>query len=68
MLDQKAEVQRLYRDLSMDESWKGRYAQDPQAIFDHYGILAHNRELLARIIDQHIRRDRWQGDKGHGHG
>ena len=59
MTDQKAEVQRLYRDLSLDDDWKTRYAQNPGAVFDQYGIKAHNRALLERILALHIRREDW---------
>lgn len=50
MLDQKAIVQSIYRDMYNDESWIARYAQNPEAVLDRYGLSADNKKQMKRIL------------------
>ena len=50
MLDQKDIVQGIYRDMYKDEAWIERYAQNPDAVLDRYGLSADNKQQLQRIL------------------
>jgi len=50
MLDQKVIVQSIYRDMYQDEAWIERYAQDPDAALDRYGLSADNKQQMKRIL------------------
>jgi hypothetical protein len=50
MLDQKAIVQSIYRDMFKDERWIERYANSPDAALDRYGLSASNKEQMKRIL------------------
>ncbi len=50
MLDQKTEVQKLYKDLVNDDTWIDRYKADPEKMLKEYGIAPKNQEMLRSVL------------------